>query len=335
MTYQEVLENAKKTIRFCRACPECNGLACGETMPGPGSKGGAAHENWKAWKGIRLNVDTFAPDGAVDLSCRLFGRELRLPLLTGPIGSMLQYSETDVTVAFNDGVIRAAAEAGVIACFGDGLAPQTVPGALRSMEASGAAVIPVLNPLPNDVILKKMEQIESTSALAVAVVVDSAGLNHWRNAPGFAPQSKTVEELKELKAATGKPFLIKGIMTAKAAEKAAEAGADAIVVSNHGGRILADTPATAEVLPEIAEAVGDAVTIVVDGGIRSGRDIFKALALGADAVMICRPFAVSWFGGGSEGVGVYLDKLKGEFRDAMYMCGARKLSDICPEMVRK
>ncbi|MBR3989577.1 MAG: hypothetical protein IKI85_03410, partial [Bacteroidales bacterium] len=83
----------------------------------------------------------------------------------------LQYSKTDVTVPFNDGVIQAAAETGIIACFGDGLAPQTVPGALASMEKYGAAVMPVLNPLPNTLIIDKLETIESTSAAAVSVVV--------------------------------------------------------------------------------------------------------------------------------------------------------------------
>ena len=127
-------------------------------MPGPGSKGGGAHENWKAWRGIKLNIDTFAPDTPVNTSMSLFGKDFSLPLLTGPIGTMLQYSDTDVTVDFNDGVIQAAAESGVIACFGDGLAPQTVPGALASMEKHGAAVIPVLNPLPNAQILAQVNR---------------------------------------------------------------------------------------------------------------------------------------------------------------------------------
>ena len=339
MTYPEVLQNARKTIRNCKACPECNGLGCGNTMPGPGSKapGNGANDNWKAWKTWKLNVDTFAPDGPVDTSLSLFGRELSLPLLTGPIGTLLQYSETDVTVEFNDATAEAAAACGIVATFGDGLAPRTVPAALASMEAHKANVIPVLNPLPNARILERMAQLEETSAMAVCVVVDSAGLNHWGklNSGGEGPGSKTVADLRELKAATNKPFLVKGIMTAKAARQAVEAGADGIIVSNHGGRVLPYTPATAEVLPEIAQAVKGQTKIIVDGGIRSGADMVKALALGADAVLICRPFAVSWFGGGAEGVKVYIEKLRQEFSEAMYMCGARKLSDIGGDMLRR
>ena len=119
----------------------------------------------------------------------------------------------------------------------------------------------------------------------------------------------------------------------RGAEKAVEAGAAAIVVSNHGGRVLPGSAATADVLPEIADAVGDRVKILVDGGIRSGTDIFRALALGADAVLIGRPFVNMVYGGGAEGVQVYVDKLKAELADTMAMCGAHKLSDIKRSML--
>ena len=123
-------------------------------------------------------------------------------------------------------------------------------------------------------------------------------------------------------------------MTVKGARQAVEAGADGIIVSNHGGRTLADVPGTAEVLPEIVKAVKGETTIIVDGGIRHGVDMVKAIAIGADAVLICRPFAVAWFGGGAEGVKTYIELLKQEFSEAMYMVGARKISDLNPEMLR-
>ena len=103
-------------------------------------------------------------------------------------------------------------------------------------------------------------------------------------------------------------------MTVKGALKAKEAGAAAIVVSNHGGRVLDQCPATAEVLEEIAEAVGGSMKILVDGGIRSGTDVFKALALGADAVIIARPFVTAVYGGGREGVESYINKIGAERR---------------------
>ena len=335
MDYQEVLNNARKSILNCKACPECNGLGCGNTLPGPGSKapGNGANENWKAWKRIRLNVDTFVPDTPADTRSVLFGRECRLPVLTGPIGSMTQYSREDVTVPFNDAVIQAAAETGIIDCFGDGVAPETLSGALESVTRYPGCAIPVFNPMPNGVIRDKIEYFENSETLAVSVVVDSAGLKHWKH-QGPQPGSKTVEDLKELKSFTKKPFIVQGIMTAKGALQALDAGADGIIVSNHGGRALPDVPATAEVLPEIVQAVKGQMTVIVDGGIRHGSDIVKALAIGADGVLICRPFAVAWFGGGVEGIRCYVDKLSAEFADAMYMVGARKISDLNPEMVR-
>lgn len=335
MTYPELLENARRNILNCKACPVCNGLGCGNTMPGPGSKapGNGAHDNWAAWQALRLNMDTFVPHGPVDTGFSLFGRDFSMPLLTGPIGSFLQYSKTDVTVDYNDGVFHAAADCNIIATFGDGLAPATVPGALRSLAESGAGVIPVINPMDNDTIISRIEAVEDSDALVVAVVVDSAGLFHWKT--GAGPRSKTVEELRMLRSHTKKPFVVKGILSAKAAAQAVEAGADAIIVSNHGGRVLPYAPATAEVLPEIVREVKGQTKIIVDGGLRSGADLVKALALGADAALICRPFAVSWFGGGTEGVKLYIEKLRTELVEAMYMCGARKLSDISVDMLRR
>ena len=131
----------------------------------------------------------------------------------------------------------------------------------------------------------------------------------------------------------GTPFILKGVMTVRGAEKALEAGASGIVVSNHGGRVLDQCPATAEVLPAIADAVGGKMTVLVDGGIRSGLDVFKALALGADAVLIGRPFVNMVYGGGAEGVRIYVDKLKAELADAMAMCGAHSLAEIRRGMI--
>ena len=163
--------------------------------------------------------------------------------------------------------------------------------------------------------------------------VDAAGLPFLQNLNPPAG-SKSVEELGEIIRAAGKPFIVKGIMTVRGAKKALEAGADAIVVSNHGGRVQDQCPATAEVLPEIVDAVGRNMVILVDGGIRSGVDVFKALALGADGVLIARPFVTAVYGGAEEGVACYLNKIGGELVDTMKMCGAKDLAAITPDCVR-
>jgi isopentenyl diphosphate isomerase/L-lactate dehydrogenase-like FMN-dependent dehydrogenase len=121
----------------------------------------------------------------------------------------------------------------------------------------------------------------------------------------------------------------------RGAQKAQQAGAAAIVISNHGGRVLDQCPATAEVLPEIAASLkGSGVKVLVDGGIRTGTDVFKALALGADGVLICRPFVTTLYGGGAEGIKLYINKLAAELTDTMQMCGAHSLAEISADMVR-
>ena len=140
-------------------------------------------------------------------------------------------------------------------------------------------------------------------------------------------------ELKEIVESLGIPFIVKGVMTVKGALKAQEAGAAGIVVSNHGGRVLDQCPATAEVLPAIVEAVGGSMKIIVDGGIRTGVDVFKALAVGADAVIIARPYVTAVYGGGAEGVELVTEKFGAELRDTMKMCGVSSLKEITREQI--
>lgn len=337
MEYKEVLELAKNSIGpNCKVCPECNGLGCGNTMPGPGSKapGNGAYDNWKAWRNIKLNMDVIAPSSNVDTSLELFGKKLEMPIITGPIGSIKwQYNPTDDVRDFNRSVCEAAEKLGILGSFGDGIQPEVYPDSMGYSSLHGGISIPIFNPYSDEEIIEKIKYANKFKPVATGLVIDSAGLPHLRQ-KSISAGTKTVEQLKSIKASCETPFLIKGIMTAKSALKALEAGADAIIVSNHGGRVLPDSPATAEVLPEIADAVKGRCKIIVDGGIRSGIDIFKALALGADAVMICRPVLISWYGAGVEGIECLVNKLKDELSDTMYMCGARKLDDITRDMVR-
>ena len=200
-------------------------------------------------------------------------------------------------------------------------------------NADGCGV-PTIKPWNIDTIKEKMAEAKASGCFAVAMDVDAAGLPFLKNMTPPAG-SKSVAELAEIVKLAERPFIVKGVMTVKGALKAKEAGAAAIVVSNHGGRVLDQCPATAEVLPEIAAALkGTGVKILVDGGIRTGVDVFKALALGADGVLICRPFVTAVYGGGEEGVKCYIDKLAGELADTMSMCGAHSLAEITRNMVR-
>jgi 4-hydroxymandelate oxidase len=142
-----------------------------------------------------------------------------------------------------------------------------------------------------------------------------------RGAPGWADIEWLVSE-------TTLPVLLKGILTAEDALRAIDAGVAGIVVSNHGGRVLDGVPATLDVLPAIATAVGGRIPLLLDGGVRRGTDAFKALALGASAVLIGRPYVHALATAGSLGVAHLLRTLREELEIAMVLCGCRTLADI-------
>ena len=168
--------------------------------------------------------------------------------------------------------------------------------------------------------------------MAIAMDIDSAGLPIL-NIAGRPGRAKSEAELAELISSTDLPYILKGIMTPESAEKARRCGAYGIVVSNHGGRVLDDTPAPIEVLPEIRQAAGPDLKIFTDGAVRTGMDVFKAIALGADAVLIGRPYVVAAYGGDREGIRIYTQKIVNELKDTMKMTGCLRLSDITEDKV--
>ena len=317
MDYNEVLETARTKIGTkCKACPICNGVACRNTMPGPGAKGigDTAIRNYQKWQEIRVNMDTICEKKQIDTGLELFGKHFSYPFFAGPVGAIaMHYSNAYSDVTYNEVLVSACAENGIAAFTGDGLDSSVMAAATQAIKAVDGQGIPTVKPWNLETIKEKLALVKESGTFAVAMDIDAAGLPFLQNMMPPAG-SKSVSELAEI---------------------AQQAGAQAIIVSNHGGRVLDQCAATAEVLPEIAAAVGGKMRIIVDGGIRSGVDIFKALALGADAVVIARPFVTAVFGGGKEGVKVYIEKLAAELKDTMAMCGAFTLKEITSEMVRR
>ena len=337
MTYQQVLENARTCIGpYCKACNDCNGKVCRNTMPGPGAKGEGTGfiRNAEKWREICVNMDTICENSPVDTSFTLFGRTFEIPAFAAPVGAMrLHYGDKYDDLTYNDILVRACANAGILAFTGDGTDPKVVEGAAEALKANGGCGVPTIKPWNIDTIKEKMAQAKASGCFAVAMDVDAAGLPFLKNMTPPAG-SKSVEELTEIVQLAERPFIVKGVMTVKGALKAKQAGAAAIVVSNHGGRVLDQCPATAEVLPEIAAALkGTGVKVLVDGGIRTGVDVCKALALGADGVLLARPYVTAVYGGGAEGVRLLTQKLKGELEDTMAMCGAHSLAEIRRDML--
>ena len=336
MTYQEVLQQARGNMGpYCKACPVCNGMACKNSVPGPGAKGlgTGAIRNYQKWQELCVNMDTICENKGVDTTAQLFGRQFVLPVFAAPVGAMqLHYGDKYTDLEYNDILVSACADAGIAAFTGDGTNPAVIEAASSALAKAGGKGVPTIKPWNIDLIRQKFDMVKPSGPIAIAMDIDAAGLPFLKNLTPPAG-SKTVEELKEIAQLAEVPFILKGVMTVKGALKALEAGASGIVVSNHGGRVLDQCPATAEVLPAIADAVGGKMTILVDGGIRSGMDVFKALALGADGVLIGRPFVNMIYGAGAEGVQVYVDKLKAELADTMALCGAHSLDEISRDMI--
>lgn len=336
MDYKDILENARGQIGpYCKVCPVCNGRACGNTIPGPGAKGpgNVFSRNYDKWQSICVNMDTICENIPVDTSLEMFGCSWKYPFFAAPVGAMkLHYGDQYDDEAYNQILVSACAEAGIAAFTGDGVNPAVMSGAIDAIRANNGVGVPTVKPWNMELIKEKLEMVKTSGCKFVAMDIDAAGLPFLKNLTPPAG-SKSIKELKQIAEYAGIPFVVKGVMTVRGAEKALEAGAAGIVVSNHGGRVLGMTPSTAEVLPAIVDAVNGRMKIFVDGGIRTGTDIFKALALGADAVLIGRPFVTMVYGGGAEGVKTYVEKLGSELKDTMAMCGVHSLKEITRDCV--
>ncbi len=157
-------------------------------------------------------------------------------------------------------------------------------------------------------------------------VGDLSSLSSW-TAEQFDPKLSW-DDVAWIKEHWGGKLILKGILDKEDAEMAARTGADAIIVSNHGGRQLDGAPSSISMLPRIVEAVGDRIEIHVDGGIRSGQDVLRALCLGAKGTYIGRPFLYGLGAGGKAGVTKALEIIRKELDITMALCGKRRITDI-------
>lgn len=201
----------------------------------------------------------------------------------------------------------------------------------RLMRVQGDGVN-IFKPQSQEILLDLVKQSETEKAVAVGIDIDGAGSVNFAAAskPVFR---KTTDDLKELKRSTRLPFIVKGVMCVEDALAAVEAGVDAIGVSNHGGRVLDSTPGVADVLPSIVRALreterGRRIVVTADGGVRTGYDAIKLLALGADLVLVGRPLARQALSNGKDGVKRVLDYIRADMRKAMIMTSCNSLEEI-------
>ena len=336
MKYSDIWKNARQIMYSgCSVCQKCNGVACKGKVPGIGSKGNGRGftKCVEFLESVKINIDTIYDYTSVDAGCEFFGQKMKYPIFAAPIGGMApSYDEAITEKEYVERVVFGMNDAGCMAFTGDGeeieyMAP------LEVIKEAGGRAVPTMKPWGDKKAFERIDLAKKAGACAIANDIDSVAIPLYRVEESYAPP-RGVNALKKLVDYAEIPFILKGIMTAEGAQKAVQTGAYGIVVSNHGGRFIEDTPATAEVLPEIRKAVGDKIKIFVDGGIRTGEDIFKCIALGANAVLIGRPFSQAAIGGGREGVKMHAEKLGRELEQVMMMTGCATLSDISVKNIR-
>lgn len=336
MDWSAVKQQAREKFRgSCRVCPVCNGVVCAGEVPGMGGLGTAAsfRNNIEALANYKLNLRTLHQVTSPNLSRMLLGREMSVPVIAAAIGGIAMNMNGAMTEEdYCRAIVSGCRLAGVVGMTGDGPKPDVFVSGLQALTDNPGYAIPVIKPRHTEKIIELANQAAAAGALAFGVDVDAAALINMTNA-GQPVGPKTQQDLATIKKHTSIPFIVKGIMTADEAERCAAAGVDAIVVTNHGGRALDHTPGTAEVLSSISAAVSGQLTILVDGGIRSGADILKMLALGADGVLVGRPLAIGAVGGGAEGVAFVINKLAAELRAAMVLTGVGDVSNVSPSVL--
>ncbi len=317
-------------------------------------------DNVAAWARWRLHPRVLAGNGSWSTATTVLGAPVRSPVLVAPTAIQgLAHPDGEVAIA----VGAAAAGAGMVL---SSLATRRLedvaaaaPDAVRWMQvyvlrdrgatvemvsrakAAGyrALVLTVDTPvpglrrreiregvhLPDDLALPNLGR-ESTERAREGGFMTVVGAE-------FDP-ALTYDDIGWLAGLSGLPVVVKGVLRGDDAARCVDAGAAAVLVSNHGARQLDVGPATADVIGEVADAVGDRAEVYVDGGLRRPADVVKALALGADAVLLGRPVIWALAAGGAAGVADLLDWFGRELRRAMALCGAPTVADVDRSLVR-
>ena len=319
-------------------------------------------ENVEGWARLKLYYRVLAGVTARDLNTTVLGQPVSMPILVAPTAFHKLACE-----AGESATARAARAIGT-AFILSSLSNTDMESVFA--QAASPRWFQLYVYKDREITRELLQRAEAAGAEAIVLTVDAPGLgtrerdarNTFRLPEGLAVQNLcslgkgqipevqgsglaayvranfksdlSYDDLDWLCGATRLPVVVKGICRGDDAHQAAEHGAKAVVVSNHGGRQLDTAPATCEVLPYVVEAAGELCEIYVDGGIRRGSDVLKAIAIGARAVLIGRPILWGLCVAGEEGALRILEILRRELDEAMLLCGCSKLSDIGPWLLR-
>ena len=334
--YATIIQNSEKRARellksVCVVCKACDGVWCRGQIPGVGGVGNgeAFIQAYNKFKHIKIMPNYIHENITVDTSIEMFGRQLSMPVLVAPIsGAKVNYNNSTTELDLQRSFIKGAKHAGTMAVAPDIANPELFPCIAQAiLENFGHSVITCKPRKDLESIKSRYQLTVEAGVLGIGTDIDSIGLKTFTSL-GQETTPKTLSELTELSQTHDLPFIIKGVLSVGDALKAIEAGATHIIVSAHGGRISDSFPLPIDVLPHIKKAVGDKAIVLIDGAIRSGSDVIKAIALGADAVLIGRPVAIHAVGGGYEAVTAYLNTIKGQIHTQMTLLGVSSIKEL-------
>jgi len=315
-------------------------------------------ENIAAWRRVRLLPHVLNDVSTVSHWSTLLGADMGAPILIAPMATQrLAHDEGERAMARGAARTRTVMVVSTMATFTlediAAAAPEGIrwfqfyvhrdrglsADLVRRAEAAGygAVVLTVDVPVLSNRRREAEHHFELPDGMTVANLDTSleshhgSGLAEYTNAafdPGITP-----DDVGWIKSLVDLPVVVKGVLRPDDAVRAVDGGADAVIVSNHGGRQMDGAVASADALPAVADAIGGRVPLLVDGGIRGGNDVLKALAFGASAVLVGRPLYWALAAGGEDGVAAYLEEVQTELARAMALCGVRDLGEIDRSLV--
>jgi hypothetical protein len=261
------------------------------------------------------------------MSTSIFDKKIAVPFMGASI-SGVKNSMNDVVPedALYRGLLKGAMSSGSIGLVGNTPESPDDLGVNIVGENNGWG-IPIFKPQSQERLLQLIRLADEMNAIAVGVDLDGAGSTYW-NASNKPVYRKSEKDITELVDSTEKPVIFKGIMCIEDAIKILDSGANACYVSNHGGRVLDGGQGMAEVLPEIANEISGKIPIMADGAVRTGFDVLKVLALGADIALIGRPLARMSISGGEVAVKMYYKYVKDDLEKAMILTGSDNLKEV-------
>ena len=282
--------------------------------------------NYDTLNQYRLKMRIIKNHHETETSISIFGKDLTIPVM-GAALSGVKYSLNDAISEENFywGLLKGAQDCGSISMVGNSPACPDDLGVTIVGENDGWG-IPIFKPHSQERLVQLFQLADELDVVAIGVDLDGAGSMFWADSENQLYR-KSEKELQELVDCTEKPVIFKGIMSVEDAFNVVDSGASACYVSNHGGRVLDCGKGVAEVLPDIAMEFSGKIPILADGGMRTGFDVLKVLALGADVVLIGRPLAMMSVVGGDVAVRMYLEYVKQDISRAMILTGCDNLND--------